>query len=90
MTNHLESYRLTKHKQAEYQQALSYHTKNVALQTVVSFLWIVGALYAKQKDPALIPFVILPSATVSLRKLGNSQTKRQYYKKMLQNLDKEL
>ena len=75
-------------RKAAYHRQIDFHTKNVILQSVVSFLFIVAAIfYARKQDP-LAPFVMVPSATLSLKKLESSETKRRHYKKMLENLER--
>ena len=67
------------------QTRLGFHKKNVALQAVISFLCIVGGLYAAEKKSALVPLVLAPSAAVSLSKLDYHNSKRRFYKKYLED-----
>ena len=75
-------------QKAEYESNIRFHTKNVALQSVVFSLLILAGLYYRKKEDPMLPFVILPSATASIKKWGNSQEKRKYYKKMLNDLER--
>ena len=85
----IKKHRLAECKKVGYNQQVEFHKKNVILQSVVSFFLILaGFHFAKKQDP-VAPFVIAPSITVSMKKLESSERKRRYYKKMLNDLDRE-
>ena len=69
------------------QTRLELHKKNVALQAVLSFLFITGGLYAASRKSVLVPFVLAPSAATSLLKLESHNSKRRFYKKHLESLE---
>ena len=67
---------------------IDFHKKNVILQSIVSFLCIVGALAAAQRTSILVPFILAPSAAASLSKLIKHETKRRQYKAQLTQLER--
>jgi len=68
---------------------LAFHKKNMALQAVVSFLFIAAGLYAAQRKSALVPFVLAPSAMASLSKFDAHNSKRRFFKKHLESLEEK-
>ena len=69
-------------------QQINFHRNNVILQGTVSFLLAIAGIYYSQKKDPMLPFVIVPSTTASIKKLESSRKKHQHYKQMLNNLEK--
>jgi len=81
-------YHAQEYQKANCHEKIAFHTKNVALQSVVSFLCIVAGLYAAQRQSVLVPFILAPSAALSLSKLSNHAASRRHYKNQLKQLER--
>lgn len=84
----VEKRRIIEHQKAMCRSKIEFHTKNVILQSMVSFLCVTGAFYASQKRNIIVPLVLAPSAACSISKGVTHETKRRYYKKRLNSLER--
>ena len=84
----IADYHASEYQKACCRERISFHKKNVILQTGVSLLCIIWGLYAAQRSSILVPLVIAPSAAMSLSKLANHETKRRQYKAQLKKLER--
>ncbi len=80
--------RIIEHQKAHCRDKIEFHTKNVILQSIVSFLCVAGGIYAGQKRSIVVPLVLAPCVTASCSTLAKHETKRQRYKEILNELEK--
>ena len=74
-------------KKAGCHQQIDFHKKNVIVQTVLSSFFILASIfYAQKKDP-MLPFFLIPSATISLKKLIDHKKKLTRFQKELVSLE---
>ncbi|MGN0919787.1 MAG: hypothetical protein ACI4OR_03410 [Alphaproteobacteria bacterium] len=83
-----ERYRVREIQKARCRQKIEFHTKNVLLQSMVSFLCVAGGIYAGSKKSIAVPLVLAPTASASCSKLATHETKRRHYKEILGELER--
>jgi hypothetical protein len=55
---------------------------------MVSLMCVIGGVYAGQKKSIVVPLVLAPIAGASISKLASHETKRQRYKEILNELER--
>ena len=80
--------RVIERKKAVCREKISFHTQNVVLQSMITFLCVAGGTYAGQKRSILVPLVLAPTAATSFSKFAKHESKRQYYKRTLEELER--
>jgi len=88
MVNDLNAYHIIEHQKAKCREKIDFHTKNVILQSMVSFLCVAGGVYAGQKKSILVPLVLASATAASCSKLAEHETKRRRYKEILNELER--
>ena len=88
MINDLNTCRIIEHQKAKCREKIEFHTKNVILQSMVSFLCVCGGFYAGTKRSIVVPLVLAPGAVASCSKLTEHETKRRRYKEILNELER--
>ena len=81
--------RIIERQKAECREKIEFHTKNVILQSMISFLCVAGGMYAGQKKSIAVPLVLAPTAAASCKELTKHESKRRQYKEILKTLEKE-
>ncbi len=84
----LDRRRIIEHQKAKCREKISFHTQNVVLQCIVSFLCVVGGTYAGQKKSIAVPLILAPTAAASCSKLTEHEAKRRRYKEILKGLER--
>jgi len=84
----IRDYHIIEHQKARCREKIDFHTRNVILQSMVSFFCVVGGVYAGQKKSIVAPLVWAPVVAVSCSKLVKHETKRQRYKEILDGLER--
>ena len=85
----LERRRIIERQKAECREKIDFHAKNVILQTMVSFICLVGGAYAGYKKSIWVPLVIAPATAESVSRLSEHESKRRRYTKILKKLERE-
>lgn len=83
-----DRYRVLEIQKARCRNKIEHHTKNVILQTIISFLCITGGIYAGQKRSIIVPLFLAPCAAESVKRLTAHETKRRRYKEILDGLER--
>ena len=86
---HIERMKIIEHQKTKCRRAIEQHTRNVVLQSLVSFVCIAGGMYGAHKKNIVIPLIAAPSSAHSLSSLMISEAKRRRYKDILENLERE-
>ena len=80
--------RILEIQKARCRNKIKFHTENLILQSIVSFLCVAGGIYAGQKRSVLVPLVLAPTAAASCSKLATHTTKRMRWKDILDGLER--
>ena len=88
MITELNRRRILEYQKQKCRRNIDFHAKNVALQSIVSLLCVVGGTYAGQRRSIMAPLVLAPMAAVSCSKLATHETKRRRYKEILKSLER--
>lgn len=80
--------RIIEHKKAVCREKIDFHKKNVILQSIITFLCVAGGTYAGQRKSIVVPLILAPMAGTSFSKFAKHESKRQYYKKTLEELER--
>ena len=88
MQHYLEQKRIVERQKQRCREKIEFHKKNVILQSMVSLMCVIGGVYAGQKKSIVVPLVLTPMAGVSISNLTSHETKRQRYKEILNELER--
>jgi Na+/H+ antiporter NhaD/arsenite permease-like protein len=88
MHHYLEQKRIVERQKQRCREKIDFHKKNVILQSMVSLMCVAGGIYAAQKKSIAVPLVLAPMAGASISKLASHETKRQRYKEILNELER--
>ena len=83
----LPDYHKHEYKRAQLLEKINFHKSNMILQCVVSLMLVTGGLYASQRKSVWVPFIVAPSAGISLSKLAKHNTEYHRYKQQLKSLN---
>ena len=89
MITDLDKRRIIEYQKAKCRERISFHTKNVVLQSIVSLMCLVGGTYAGHKKSIWVPLVIAPAAAESVSKFSEHESKRRRYKEILKGLERD-
>jgi len=81
-------YKILEIQKARCREKINFHKKNVILQSVVSLMCLAGGVYAGQKRSIIVPLILAPMASASCTTLAKHETKRQRYKEILNELER--
>lgn len=88
MRHYLEQKRIIERQKQRCREKIEFHKKNVILQSMVSLICVTGGIYAGQKKSTAVPLVLAPMAGASMSTLAKHETKRQRYKEILNELER--
>ncbi len=88
MQHYLEQKKIVEHQKQRCRTKIDFHKKNIILQSMVSLMCVIGGVYAGQKKSIAVPLVLAPMAAASMSKLASHETKRQRYKEILNELER--
>ena len=80
--------RIIERKKIQYREKLEFHTKNVILQAMVSLCCVTCGVYAGQRKNIIVPLVLAPMVSESVKTLTKHETERQRCKKVLNKLER--
>ncbi len=81
-------YRILEIQKARCRNKIKFHTENLILQSIISFLCVAGGIYAGQKRSVWVPLVLAPTAAASCSKLATHTAKRMRWKDILNDLER--
>ena len=81
-------YKILEIQKARCREKMSLHKKNVILQSMISLMCLSAGIYAGCKRSIVVPLVLAPAATASIKELTSHEAKRQRYKNILNNLER--
>ena len=85
----INDYHIIERQKAKCREQIEFHTRNVLLQSMVTFMCVAGGFYAGTKKSIVVPLLAYPMASASIFKLTEHESKRQRYTKILKRLEKE-
>ena len=84
----IDDYHIIECRKAKCREKIDFHVKNVVLQSIVTLMCVVGGTYAGQKQSIIVPLILAPTATESIKRLTKHEAKRRKYQKLLKRLER--